>query len=112
MTLKELLENDGVSGLTVLNEKADLDRTVSTIESTETPDVFSYVDANCLILTTAMIYKDNQQLLCDLIVRLNALPCAGLAIKMGRFIDRLDEKVIEKADQLGFPIIMIPRDET
>ncbi len=41
MTLKELLENESVSGLKVMNEKADLDRTVSTIESTETPDVFS-----------------------------------------------------------------------
>ena len=112
MTLKELLENESVSGLKVMNEKADLDRTVSTIESTETPDVFSYVDANCLILTTAMIYKDNQKLLCDLIVRLNELPCAGLAIKLGRFIDRLDDKVIETADGLGFPLILIPKEET
>ena len=59
-----------------------------------------------------MVYKDNQEGLCELIHRLNDLPCAALAIKLGRFIDVLDEKVIMTADELGFPLLQIPMDVT
>ena len=45
MTLKSLLENESLRDLTVMNPKADLERTISTVESTETPDVISYVPA-------------------------------------------------------------------
>ncbi|MFR7744759.1 MAG: PucR family transcriptional regulator ligand-binding domain-containing protein [Acutalibacteraceae bacterium] len=55
-----------------------LDRPVATIESTETPDVISYVPKNCFIITTAMAYKENQEKLCELILSLDKLPCAGL----------------------------------
>lgn len=108
MTLKELLEDETLKDLKVINEGAELDRTVSSVESTETPDVVSYVPVDSLIITTAMIYKDDQEELCKLIVRLNTLPCAGLGIKLGRFVQELSPKVIETADALGFPLIRIP----
>lgn len=112
MTLKCLLENNNLEGLTVINHKADLDRIVSTVESTETPDIISFVPVNSFIITTAMIYKNHQDELCELILRLNVLPCAGLGIKLGRFIDKLDPKVIETADSVGFPLICIPMNKT
>lgn len=36
-----------------------------------------------------MAYKENQEKLCELILSLDKLPCAGLGIKLGRFIDEL-----------------------
>jgi len=109
MNIYELLK---VTKLKVINIKADLYREVETIESTETPDVATYLPKNTLLITTAMVYKDNQEQLCELIYRLNDLPCAALAIKLGRFIDALDEKVIMTADKLGFPLLQIPMDVT
>jgi purine catabolism regulator len=101
-----------VTGLKAINPEADLNREVETIESTETPDVSNYLPKNTLLITTAMVYKDNQEQLCELIYRLNDLPCAALAIKLGRFIDKLDEKVIETANKLGFPLLQIPMEVT
>ncbi len=112
MTLKDILQYDMDSNLSVLNSNADLQRVVSTIESTETPDVVSFVPANCFIVTTGMVYKNDQGRLMKLIETLNALPCAGLAIKLGRFLDGLEPEVIEKADQLQFPLLLIPKDRT
>lgn len=112
MILRELLEEKTLSDLIVINKKADLSRLVSTVESTETPDVAAYVPPHTLLLTTAMAYQDCPGSLCDLIVSLNRLPCAGMAIKIGRFIDELDPKVIEVADELGFPLIQIPMYQT
>ena len=112
MTLRELLAYESLSSLTVINENADLDRCVSSVESTETPDVAIYVAKESFIITTAMIYKEDQSKLCELILRLNALPCAGLGIKIGRFLNALDPIVIETADSVGFPLIAIPMNQT
>lgn len=112
MKLEELLSHEKSCGLSIINEKADLTRKVYTIESTETPDAFSYVGANSFIVTTAMVYKQNQEELISLIEKLNGKPCAGLGIKLGRFIEKLEDRVIEAADALGFPLISIPGDKT
>lgn len=112
MTLSELLQQKKFTDLSVINKNADLDRIVSTVESSETPDIVAYVPQNTLLLTTAMSYKDSQDELCDLIKGLNELPCAGIAIKLGRFVDELDKKVIETADALGFPLLRIPMNRT
>lgn len=110
MTIEELMKN--FTKLKVINSNADLTRKVYTIESTETPDVSSFLPKHTLLLTTAMTYKNNQEGLCELITTLNELPCAGLAIKLGRFVNTLQPEVIATADKLGFPLIQIPIDMT
>ena len=112
ITLKDILNNKRFTDLKLINENADLNRDVATIESTETPDIASYLTPNTFLLTTAMVYKDNQDELCKLIVDLNRLPTAALGIKLGRFVDKLDPKVIETANRLNFPLIQIPTDTT
>ena len=112
ITMKDIINNKRFEHLKLINGDADLDRDVATIESTETPDIASYLSPNTFLLTTAMVYKDDQEGLCKLIIDLNKLPSAGLGIKLGRFVDRLDEKVIETANKLNFPLIKIPSDIT
>lgn len=107
-TIKDILNNKRFIDLKLINSEANLDREVSTIESTETPDIASYMAPNAFLLTTAMVYKDNQKGLSDLIIQLNNLPCAALGIKLGRFVDKLDDSVIETANRLNFPLIQIP----
>lgn len=112
MILNDLLQEKNLRDLIVINEKADLTRVVSTVESTETPDVAAYVPPNTLLLTTAMAYQNCPKDLCQLVRDLDCLPCAGMAIKIGRFVDELDPEVIEVADELGFPLIQIPMYQT
>lgn len=112
MTLKNILQEEKFSGLKLINSKADLNRPIATVESTETPDIAAYLAPNSFLLTTGMVYKDDQKGLIKLIEELNRLPIAGLGIKLGRFIDRIDDEVIKKADELAFPLIQIPMDMT
>lgn len=108
MKIGELLAAKEFQKLKVLNTNADLTRELATVESTETPDVASYLPKNTLLLTTAMAYKDNPLGLCELISQLNRLPSAGLAVKLGRFLNELHPDVIATADRLGFPLLQIP----
>ncbi len=112
MKLEDLLNRDKSCGLRVINRRADLSRDILSIESSETPDVSRYIMENSFLITTAMIYKDNQKALCHLIRELNDKNCAGLGIKLGRFIDSLADEVVDLADELGFPLILIPLHKT
>jgi purine catabolism regulator len=109
LNLKNLLENKEFSYLILVNPSVDLDRPLELVDTAETPDVHFYVGKNTFLITTAMIYKDNQDQLCDLIKGLSKLNITALAIKLGRFVDRLDNKVIETAIDLNFPLLIIPQ---
>lgn len=112
MTIKELLDKQKSKKLKVINEGADLDRKVTSVESTDVPDVVSFLPEDTILITTGMSYKDDQTELCKLIEELDKLPCAGLAIKLGRFIDELEPQVIDKANELGFPLLQISKNVT
>ncbi len=112
MILKDLLEKKQFQYLKVLNDNADLSRTVFTIESTETPDVAKYIPPNTLLIMTGMAFQNDPLRMCDFLEELNKRSCAGLAIKLGRFIDSLDQLVIDTADSLEIPLIQIPMDMT
>ncbi|CAM4214606.1 PucR family transcriptional regulator [Listeria booriae] len=107
-TMSELLLTPRFSNIEVINEAANLDNVVDTIEISETPDVVAYLPKNTFLLTTAMAFQNDPEALCKLIEDLHRLPAAGLGIKLGRFIDKLDPMVIETANRLGFPILRIP----
>lgn len=110
MKLEELLLK--VYGLSVINKKADLSKEVLTIEQTEVPDISAYIGSNSFVITTAMYYKDDQKELSYLIEELHQKNCSALGIKLGRFIHKLDQEVIDTANELGFPLILIPMDKT
>ncbi|MHC5227648.1 PucR family transcriptional regulator [Enterococcus sp. LJL99] len=107
-TLKQILEIPRFSELHVLNEHADLERPLDTVEISETPDVSDYIPKNALIITTAMVFQNNMSGLSSFIRSLVNVSAAGIAIKVGRFLPSLDQEVLDTANELNFPIIQIP----
>lgn len=107
-TLGEILTIPRFSTIHTLNKKADLSKVVDTIEISETPDVALFLPKNSFLLTTAMVFENDPAGLCSMIQSLHDLPAAGIGIKLGRFIDEIDPKVLEFADKLQFPILQIP----
>lgn len=112
MVLRELLDRDKFQYLKVLNDNPDLSRKVITVESTETPDVAKYIPQNTLLIMTGMAFKDSPEQMCKFLEDLDERRCAGLAVKLGRFLDTLDESVIHAANRLGLPLLQIPMDKT
>lgn len=107
-TLYELLEVPRFSDLRVLSNQADLSHKVESIEISETPDIAYYIPKNVFLLTTAMIYKDNQSDLIPLIDSLKSAHAAGLGIKVGRFLGEIDKKVLDYAARVNFPLVQLP----
>ncbi|MFL6161479.1 MAG: PucR family transcriptional regulator [Jatrophihabitantaceae bacterium] len=115
LTVRQLLATASLAGTTVLAGHAGLDRVVRGVNVMEVPDILAWVKPHELLLTTAFPLtqaassaQDQPELLLELITALNSQPLAALAIKLGRYLDSMPQQVLDRADQLGFPILRLP----
>ncbi|MGF3072429.1 PucR family transcriptional regulator [Facklamia sp. P12945] len=110
VSVEKLLTIDYLSEIKLLTDRKTIEhQEVSNVEITETPDVEFYISPETLILTTGMIFKDDQLQMIPFIDSLIRAKGVGLAIKSGRFLNgELHPKVIDYANQRNFPIINIP----
>lgn len=112
ITIRELLNQVTFSDLTLLTNEDTLDKDIETIDVTETPDVANFTISNALILTTAMVFKDDQEALLDFIKSLNRVGVSGLCIKTSRFVKYINKDIINYANSVKFAIIEIPVGKT
>ncbi|WP_047984236.1 PucR family transcriptional regulator [Ornithinibacillus californiensis] len=110
--LSELLAQEIMQDATVIAGNEGLNRLVESVETLDTPDMTKFVTNHSLLLTTGFSFKDNPSGLYDLIEELNKSNCAGIGIKLNRFIHEIPAEVIELANRLNFPIIHIPNTST
>jgi len=115
LTVRQLLATRTLAGTTVLAGHAGLDRVVRGVNVMEVPDILAWVKPHELLLTTAFpltqsAASEQQQpeLLLELITALNSRSLAALAIKLGRYLDGMPQSVLDRADELGFPILRLP----
>lgn len=109
ITLKDLLQTPRFSNLKLLTRPDLLTQTViHSVEITETPDVSKFIPKNVFILTTAMVFHNKQKELIPFIDSLIDSEAIGLGIKVGRFLNKVDEEIINYANKVRFPIVIIP----
>ncbi|MFD1898958.1 PucR family transcriptional regulator [Enterococcus termitis] len=106
--LEDLLKIPRFSDLKLLTHPLHANTIVESIEISETPDVANFIPKRIFLLTTAMVYKDNQQELIKLIDSLKEQEAAGIGIKVGRFIETIDPEVVAYANKIKFPLVQVP----
>ncbi|WP_443258600.1 PucR family transcriptional regulator [Virgibacillus sp. L01] len=97
---------------TVLAGHRGLTRSVQSVNISDTHDVINFLDKNNLLLTTAYGFQNDTEKLCELIRQMHELDCAGIVIKVNRFLKQLPKEVKLLADDLAFPIIDLPTAQT
>lgn len=112
LDLNTLLEDSRFSYLKRITDEKTFNKIVQVVDSTETPDVQFYLKPYSILLTTGMVFQDNQEGLITMIDELNDVNCSGLFIKLGRYVKELDQSVVDYANLLDFPIVQIPLDKT
>src|SRR5699024_9228604 len=101
ISLKDLLETPRFSDLKLLTQPEHLgDHVIDSVEITETPDVEKFIPKNVLVLSTAMVFKDNQEKFIPFIDSLIRAEAIGLGIKVGRFLNKIDDAVIDYAQKV------------
>ena len=106
--LAEVLALPRFSDVQLLSSHSNLTQPLESVEITETPDVADFIPKNVMILTTAMIYKDDQEKLKPFIDSLKQAECTALGIKVGRFLDEISPEIVAYASAVDLPLIKIP----
>ncbi|RTK78998.1 PucR family transcriptional regulator [Enterococcus faecalis] len=106
--LAEVLALPRFSDLQLLSSHSNLTQPLESVEITETPDVADFIPKNVMILTTAMIYKDDQEKLKPFIDSLKQAECTALGIKVGRFLDEISPEIVAYTSAVDLPLIKIP----
>lgn len=106
-TVRQILTLPSFQNSTLLAGESGLNRMVRSINTMEVPDVLPWTNEGELLLTTGYPMRSNPLALEDFIVELDKRGLAGLAIKLGRYIDELPESMLRRADEIGFPVVQV-----
>jgi PucR family transcriptional regulator, purine catabolism regulatory protein len=114
LTVRDLLAMASLTGSTVLAGHSGLDRPVRGANVMEVPDILPWVKPDELLLTTtfplAQLSGDRKRAaLLELIEQLYAKGLASVGVKLGRYLDHMPQQVLDRADELGFPILRLPK---
>lgn len=109
-TVANLMELESMTGSEVISGANGLWKPVSMLNIMEVPDIIDWVQPGDFLLTTAYSFKDHEEGLTNLIHALIEKNIAGFGIKMKRYVDKIPQEALDKAELHEFPIIEIPFD--
>ncbi|MGW0066229.1 PucR family transcriptional regulator [Streptosporangium sandarakinum] len=104
----EVLGVSALAGARLIAGERGLGRIVQRLNVMEVPDILAWVKPHELLLTTGYPLRNTPQSLGRLVADLDERGLAALAVKPGRYLDRLPAEMAEQADRLGFPLIRLP----
>jgi purine catabolism regulator len=110
LAVREVLTLPALRGNFVVAGQDGLDRAVTGVNVMEVPDIESFVKPGELLLTTAYPLREHPEDLAVLVRTLARLGLAALAVKTGRYLERLPDDALAVANELGLPIVLLAED--
>ncbi|MED1874470.1 PucR family transcriptional regulator [Brevibacillus borstelensis] len=115
ITVRELISVVGWGPNAVLAGESFLDKELIAVTSFDSPDGYKWLHKGEFVLTTGYPFVTDRQTrearLLRLIDELAEIGTPGFAIKLGRYIDELPARVIERANERQMPILSFPMDK-
>ncbi|MDN5300792.1 MAG: PucR family transcriptional regulator, purine catabolism regulatory protein [Thermoanaerobacteraceae bacterium] len=108
ITVREALRIGELKNAKVIAGEKGLDRIVNYVITMDVPDAAKWIRGNELLLTAAYVFMNNPDMEKTFVYDLVERNCSALAIKPGRFIDKIPPQIIEPANEKNFPIIELP----
>ncbi|MDI6825293.1 MAG: PucR family transcriptional regulator ligand-binding domain-containing protein [Bacillota bacterium] len=87
-----------------------LGRVIRTITVMDTPDIKNWLRGGELLLSNIFVIKDNPEEQVRLVQDLAERGAAGLGIKLKRYVESIQPRMLELADSLDLPLIEMPVD--
>jgi purine catabolism regulator len=108
ITVEEALRLDCLREARVLAGRDGLGRAIRGVNVMEDADIVRWMRGGELLLTTGYTVRDDPAALNRLVPALAERELAGLALKLGLYVDALPAQARAAADRLGFPVIGLP----
>ncbi len=108
LSVSEVLALPALEGAHIAAGHAGVVRRVRAMNVMEVPDILPWVREDELLLTTAYPLRDMPDQLGRLVEQLHDMGLAGLLFKPGRYVDEVPPAMIDAADCLEFPLVVLP----
>lgn len=110
LTLIDLIHESILSDLKYLTDKTLLDNKVSSITVMEVPDTYKWIEDYSIVITSLYSIRNSEEEILEILEKLKRNGCTCLAIKTGIYINKISDRVINKANKLGLAMFEIPLD--
>lgn len=107
-TVREALAMEHMRDARLIGGAGGLDRFISCVDISETPDSYKWLRPNEFLITTGYSIRDNLESQMTLLRSLSQSHGAGLAIKFGRFIGSIPQALVDLANVLDMPLVSLP----
>ena len=108
ITIEDMLGLEVMEKCRLIAGFRGINNTISRVNIAADPDIFDWVQAGELLLTTAYFFeKDDIKGQKKLIKEASRKQLAGIGIKVIPYLDALPDEVIDYAEELNFPLIDI-----
>lgn len=107
--LKEVMKIYPFSQARLVGGHLGVNRVVESANIQEVPDVGHWLKGGEIVFSAGYAFK-NAEAGCTLIEQLNQLGVAALTIKPGKYLPKIPEEMVDRADQLGLPLFELPED--
>jgi PucR family transcriptional regulator, purine catabolism regulatory protein len=108
LTVREMLGQDAMRGARIIAGTKGLDRLVRRLNVMTVPNIVRWTKQDEFLLTTGYPLPHEPEGFCKLIEQLAANGLAGLGVKLDEYLAEVPPEAVQLADQVGFPIIVIP----
>lgn len=108
ITIQDLLQQKIFPGVAVVAGSRGIRNEILWINIMEIPDTPKTVQPGELLLTTGY-GLDNESLYKDFIPELAKRGVCGIAIQAGYYIDAIPPYILDQADELDFPVLLVPK---
>ncbi|OPX43630.1 purine catabolism regulatory protein [Ruminiclostridium hungatei] len=108
ITLEWLLSSERLNNFKCIAGKEYTGNVVKSVNILDNPDVVKWIKRDEFVLTTGYIFKDDAALQRSIIRELRDAGCAGLGIKIKRFLNVIPPEMMEEANLVGLPLVEMP----
>ncbi len=111
-SVEQMVSLGSTMGLKLIAGEQNKGNLITGVNIIDNPDTFDWLAAGEFVLTTGYLFQNDMGRQCQLIRELSEINCAGIGIKVKRYLQEVPSCMIEEADRLGFPIVEIPFENT
>lgn len=108
LTLAELLDDEVLVGASLIAGRAGLGRAISAVNVMTVPDIGRWVRQDEFLLATGYPLPRDDEGQRGLLTDLHRLGLSGIGIKLDRYMPELSQGMVDVAEQLGLPLVVIP----
>lgn len=107
--MRELLGLEVLRGAELVAGAAGVGRLIRRLNVMSVPEILAWTKDEEFLLATGYPLPRSPADFADLVARLHARGVAGLGIKLDQYTSSVPPEVVERADELDLPLVLIPR---